>query len=422
MVRTLVLCLLICTAAFAGSGQPDSLTGPAPLDQFLREAFERNPTILAARHRFAASAARVRQSGTLADPELTYMREQMPDFDWSASFMQRVGLWQSIRFPGKLSAESDIARADETLHRYGEAETVNGVLSQVKAAYYRWWYYQQAQVLWNENLKILRRVADIARTRFATGTAMLQDALKAEIEISRAESELVSLAQRERAAATLLASLVDRPLDDPLGRAQLTGLPPRTIPPDSLSLLALRLRPRLLSDSLLVEEGSLALSLARREYWPDLKVGVEYVSIPSQAVYAWNLSAGISIPFSPWTLGKAGGRVEQAEAEVRQARESYRASRLEVLSDVQAGTARLESARDRESRYRRSILPQSREALQAGITAYQTGKSDILDILDSYRTTVDVSLEHLSSRVEFEEALADLERTVGSTVTIASVQ
>jgi outer membrane protein, heavy metal efflux system len=416
MQRTLFAVLLFVGISAGRAGGGDDLAGQSllPLDQLMREASGRNPTILASRHRLAAATARVSQAGTLDDPEFTYMREEMPGFRWNEAMKQRLGLMQMIRFPSKLSAEADLARVSQASTSYEEAEKVNEVFIHLRSTYYRWWYAQQVQLLRQDNLQLLRQVSDVTRTRFASGSAMLQDALKVNVEIARAESELFAGRQEVRASAATLASLVDRNVGDSLGVAVLSEFPPARQPLDTLEHQALRNRPLLLADSLAIEDGRLALSLARSQYLPDLRLGVEYVTIPSSAMTGWNLFASVSIPVAPWTLGKADGRVEEARATIGGAEATYRATHLTVLASVRERYAEAEAARERELRYRSSIVPQALRSLEASLAAYRAGKADILMILDTYRTLVDVKTEHLMSRMKLEDSLAELDRTVGT--------
>jgi outer membrane protein TolC len=59
------------------------------------------------------------------------------------------------------------------------------------------------------------------------------------------------------------------------------------------------------------------------------------------------------------------------------------------------------------------ILPQAQQSLKASITAYQNGRTDFLMLFDAYRTLVELSMESLMVRMQFEQAVAELERQVG---------
>jgi len=412
MNRTLVFVLILLPAVL--HGQQDSIHEPIiPLQHLLDEALLRNPEIQAALHQMSVVAERVPQAGGLPDPELTYMREQMPGFRWSEAMMQKLELMQMFRFPSKVSAQTDLAQIQAEHAHHDHLEKINEVIAKLKTGYVELWYLQQAQVLSRENLLLLQQLAEIARTRYSVGSGLLQDALKASVEVGKAENQLIVLGQKERGVVAMIRAIVDRPTADTLGRAVLPEEPVFTPSIDTLQTLALQLRPMLQHDSMVVEESRTMLSLAKREYLPDLKVGVQYVTYPTGDFRGWSIIAGITLPFAPWTLGKAGGRVEEATATVNRSTSVYRSSRSMVLASVRDLYARVRSAQQRLRRYRADLLPEARQALRASFTAYQTGKADYLMTIDANRMYIDLSMEALMARMEFEQALADMERAVG---------
>jgi outer membrane protein TolC len=92
-----------------------------------------------------------------------------------------------------------------------------------------------------------------------------------------------------------------------------------------------------------------------------------------------------------------------------------------VLARVQDLYFKTQASGRQLETYRTAVLPQARQSLQASMIAYQNGKTDFLMLIDAYRTLVDLSLESLFVRKEFEEAVAQLEQTVGMT-DIASLE
>lgn len=412
MSRTFLFGLVILPAFLYC--QQDSMRLPVvSLEQLVGETLLRNPEIQAALHQMTVVAERVPQVRGLSDPELTYMREQMPGFRWPEAMMQKLELMQMFRFPSKVAAQTDLAQIQAEHAHHDHLEKINEVIGKLKSAYVELWYAQNAQVLSRENLRLLRQIAEIARTRYSVGSGPLQDALKASVEVGKAENQIVVLEQRERAAIAMIRAIVDRPPADTLGRAVLPEEPVFEASIDTLQTLALQLRPMLQHDSIVVEESRTMLALAKREYLPDLKVGVQYVTFPTGDFRGWSVIAGITLPFAPWTLAKASGRVEEATATVNRSTSAYRSSRSMVLASVRDLYAKVRSAQQRLRRYRTSLLPEARESLRASFTAYQTGKADFLMLIDADRMTIDLSMEALMARMEFEQALAELERAIG---------
>jgi outer membrane protein TolC len=169
----------------------------------------------------------------------------------------------------------------------------------------------------------------------------------------------------------------------------------------------------LLHDSLMVDESRSMLSLAKLEYLPEFKLGVEYVNVPVGDFRGWSVSAGITLPFAPWTIGKAASRVEEASAGVGASSATLNASRNMVLSNVRDLYFRARSAKRQLDSYQTVILPQARQSLNASITAYQNGRTEFLMLVDAYRSLVELAMERLMVRMQLEQSVAELERQVG---------
>jgi outer membrane protein TolC len=116
----------------------------------------------------------------------------------------------------------------------------------------------------------------------------------------------------------------------------------------------------------------------------------------------------------PWTLGKAAGRVEEAEAAMQRSSETYTSDKNMVLADVRRLYYEADAARSRLGIYRDVLLAKARMSMLSGLTAYQTGTADFLSVNDAYRTLVDVRSEYYAVRLEYEQTLAALERAVGT--------
>ena len=155
------------------------------------------------------------------------------------------------------------------------------------------------------------------------------------------------------------------------------------------------------------------LALAKKEFLPDFLLGIEYMTTPHSDFTAWSLRAGITLPFAPWTLAKANARVEEASISITKAQETLNNSRNMVLSDVSDLYFKAESVKEQLANYSNNIVPQSKQALQSSLIAYQTGRTDFLMLIDSYRTLVELSMDELMLRMRFEQTIAELKRAIG---------
>ena len=210
----LALLLIVPLSAFA-QGASDTLN----LNDLVREALRNNPELKAFEYNRDAMEARVDAAGTLDDPELTYMREEMPGFRWNESMMQKIELMQMIPFPGKLSTKTEIAEIQAEHAHHEHMEKANEVLARLRSAYFELWFAQQSLALNRENARLLQQFTKIAQTRYGVGETPQQDVLKAFVEIAKLDNQLITLRQQERAMKSMLGALLSRPPGDTLGVA-----------------------------------------------------------------------------------------------------------------------------------------------------------------------------------------------------------
>lgn len=399
-------------------GQTSSLTISESHSEDLQlltiEALVNNPEIQAASARMDIMAGKTRQAGTLDDPELRYMREEMPDFRWSQAMYSRLELMQMFRLPTKLFLESSLAEIKEEHAHHDHLEKINEVLAKLKSAYYELWFVQQNISLLRENIRLMRQFSKLSQTKYSVGEASQQDVLKAQVEVAKLENDLTTLRQKELTAKAMLMAILNRAPSDTIGFAVIPEEVSFSVSLDTLQTLAFQNRPMLKHDSLGIRESETMLSLAKQEYLPNFKVGLQYVTIPVSGFQGWSVMAGLTIPFAPWTLGKASGRVEEANASIRRSTAIYNATRNMVIASVQELYYKAEANKRQLDTYRTRILPQAQQSLEASITGYQTGQTDFLMLLDAYRTLVELKMEYFMIRMQYEQTMAELERAVGA--------
>lgn len=406
--------LLMCLPAL---GQEKELTLPeaqsADLQFLIIEALMNNPEIRAAVHGMTEAESRIPQAGSLDDPVLTFRAMEFPALKFGDARYLNLELMQMVRFPTKLAAQKKIASIQAEHAHHDHLEKILEVLAKLKKAYYELWFVQQNQILNRENLNLLKRVAASAQARLRVGAAMQQEVLRAQVEIARLENKQVTLRQEELSAKAMLAAILNRSASDTIGYAVIPEVVTFDLNLDSLIERAVRERPMLVHDSLTVEQNRSLLSLARQEFLPDLKFGVEYVRMPMTNFRGWSVTANITVPFSLWTLRKANARVEEAKASVARARETYTASRNMVISSIRDLFYKTKAAKQRLDAYRTTVIPRAQQSLNAGLASYQTGQMEYLMLIDAYRTLVELTEEYFMTRMQFEQTLAEIERAVG---------
>src|ERR1051326_3702028 len=244
--------------------------------------------------------------------------------------------------------------------------------------------------------------------------ASQQDVLKAQVEQAMISNELITLRQQELSAKSMLMSILDRSEGDTLGFAVIPEEFSFDANLDSVIAVAMQARPMILHESLRVDEQKVRLSLARKEYLPDFTFALDRVTSPSSGFRGWSVSAGITLPFMPWSLPGVSAGVDEAAAMVDGSRASYHAARLMGINNIKNLYYKAESYKRQLDLYRQAVLPQARQSLDLGLSSYQTGKTDFLMLIDQYRSYARYTQEYFMIRMNFEQTLADLEFEAGS--------
>jgi outer membrane protein TolC len=384
------------------------------LDSLIAEAIKNNPDIRAALAQVDVMRAKRSQAGSLDDPELKFMQEGMPDFKFNQAMFSRIELMQMIPFPTKLGTQKNLADIETQAAQSDQLEIVNEVVAKLKSTYAELWFIQQNIELANENSQLMKQFLSVAQIKYTTGQVPQQDILKAQIEITMIDNGLISLRQQELSMKAMLMSLLNRDSRDTITTATMPAEVSFMFNLDSLLNYALNNRPMIVGDSLMVDENRTMLTMAKQEYLPDFKFGIERITEPMGPFKGWSISAGITIPFAPWTLGKAGARIDEANASIIRSNASYTSARNMVISSVKDLYFKAQSLNQQLDLYKSSILPQANQSVKSSLTSYQTGTTDFLILIDAYRTLVNLSKEYYMTRMQFEQNLAELEHEIGT--------
>jgi outer membrane protein TolC len=382
--------------------------------QFLvLEALSNNPIIAADLSRMDATAARIPQAGALDDPLLTFKWMEFPSTSIGQSRYQNIELMQMVRFPTKLSTQSSIAEIQAEHAHHEHLETVLDVISRLKSTFAMLWYARTSLSISKESQQLLEQIAATAQRNYSVGKVRQQDVLQARIELARTRADESSILQEVASAESMLRSLLNRQPTSVIGPLVIDSVQFPLPHPDALIQFAIQNRPMIIHDSLAVEESELMVSLAKQEYLPDLRFSVEYVRMPLMPDQRWSVSAGISIPFAPWSLSKASARIEEAKAETGMRMHLFRNSRNMVDAQIRTAYASVRASETMVTAYESEIMPQSRQSLRGLLTDYQTGQSSYLVLIDSYRMYQMTRMEAAKARMDYIRNLASLERETG---------
>ena len=390
-------------------------TEPEELQFLIIEALMNNPDIAGEVARMEKFEQRTPQASALDDPQLIFKLMEMPGFDPGRAMYANLELMQMIRFPSKLSTQRAIATVQAEHAHHDHLEKVISVIADLKSAYAMLWYARTASELTRENQQLVELILSSAQTRYAVGGTSQQDVLKTNIELAKLKTKEASLRQEEIAAESMMRAILNRSSAMPIGQISLEPVRTLRYSVDDLLAFGLAHKPMLIHDSLSVHEQDLMLSLSRQEYLPDLSLSLEYVTSPLLGHKQWSFMVGITLPFAPWTLGKASARVQEAQSERSMMASKYQASKNMLQAKIREQYEAVKAYETEILYYENTIIPQTRQSLQALMSEYQTGSASYLMLLDSYRMYQEISMDAAMARMKYEQSRARLEREVGVT-------
>jgi len=395
----------------------NELGGPHPVDAYIRHALIQNPDIQAARKQVEATAFRVPQASSLQDP--MFNMTTYPEPVQTAAGQQELMVNVSQKFPwfGKLRAQADAAESSTKIARAQLAAVELLVIEDVKQAYYELYFVQRSIRITEADRTLLIDLTKIADSKYRTGTVSQQDVLRAQLEVSNLENQLIRLRQELQSAQTRLTRQLHISPDTPV--LALEQLPAEQIPAD-LQLLyakATRARPELHAQLAAVQRDRSAVERARLNYYPDPTLGLTWIDTAAVGISpvangrdAVMLGVGFNMPIYRKRI-EAG--VREAEAQTVADTRRYDSLKDRTEEQVKDLFVRAQSQEELLRLFREDIIPKADQTLRVSSSAYQQGEVDFLQLVDNWRQLLKFQLSEQRLMSQLRQTLASLERVVG---------
>ncbi len=400
-----LLAVLAC-AVCVRAEEPPGLA----LSTLIRAALAANPEIQSARRAFEAAGERVRQAGGLDDPMIEYEYDTITDP--AGMPMRTLAVSQDVPFPAKLVLRARMAaRLAQMAHETWRVRE-RDVVSRVEGAYAELFLARKRIGANTEDRNVLDGMYRSATSRYGAGTGSQAEALKAQVELAKADKDRILLEARCVTAQARLNALLDRDPETPVPL-------PESVPAGTLRGAREDFRRRAVADNpelkalrQAIGRAEAALALARSGYLPDLKVRAgRLLDSGRDAADSWSLMVGVSVPL--WFFARQAPNVREMKAELSAARADYRAKETAVLLDISDAYARAQANEKMIALYEATLIPQAREALNLALQGYEAGRGDFWGAMESRRVLLDFRIDHDKAVLDLALALADLERVSG---------
>lgn len=385
----------------------------------LEYAREHNPELAATRFDADAAAQRAQSAAALPDPVL---RAELMDITnqgtnkGTSILPSQVGgtrylLMQSMPWFGKRDLQRGVAEAQAVQANSEVSATWAELSGRIKSVFAMYYYLSGSEKLNRETLGLMSSLEQVAQARYANGIGTQQDVLRAQVEQTDLQGELLNLEVEQHHAQTRLNALLSRPAMAELAQpAQLRNLPAAAQLEYAVLEEKLRVRnPQLQIADARRNEAEKSRDLAHNNRYPGFTLGVA----PTQsgnAVKSWDLMVELNIP-----LQQESRRSQEREAAAMLSASGARKEALlnQMLADLSESVSALETARRTEALIATRLLPQAELTYQSALSGYETGKVDFAMLLDAQRQTLKARQQRLKAQFETQVRLAEIERLLG---------
>ncbi len=416
MVRAMVLGAL-CVASLLGAQEPaDSLV--LTRDQAIARALAANPLLEVARQQVAEARAQGTQASAFPDPDV--------NADWtglSKPFQpgtrtgSDVSVGLTLPFPQKFLYLRRTGQAGVRSAEFAYEQQRQQVVSDAAQGY-------DALLVALQHRRDLSAARDLAadflkktEARFAGGTVPKIDVIKARVDLSQAQNDLIANQRDLANAGSALNRTMGRLLRLPVSPADSLTVPPAVGDLDSLVARALSQRPELHGLDAERAGARSSATLAQQYFLPDVSLAAEK-NVAAGSPNAYTLYFGASVPLFFWNHQR--GEVAEARHRVRELDASYRDLESQVEQDVRTAWASADAAIRQATYLRDELLPEAQRAYDIVASSYALGGSSALDVLDAKRTLLDAQNQYAEALGAANDAVFQLRLATGESVDIAA--
>ncbi len=375
-----------------------------------------NPNLAEISARWEALSQMPSQAGALPDPIIIMNAMNFPsdnfERDQEPMTQMQIGIKQMFPFPGKRGLKEDAAEYDALAAGYSVDEMRLQLVKKVKSQWWQLYYLDRALETVDNNQGLVRQFISVAKTKYETGKGLQQDVLLSQLELSKLIDQKIKLSAIRRNQAIQLNVLMDRPANSPIELPpEISKIMPNLVDEEILYRKAEVSRPLLQQMETKIEAAKTRLDLAKRDYYPDFSVGVNYGERAGEREDFMSLMVGVKVPLY---VGRKQSKAKiQKNHELQKHRYAFLDKKGVVMGAISSAVTDYQRARKQFSLFESGIVPQASQTVDSMLAGYQVSEVDFLNLIRSQMTLFNYQLQYWKALSDAKQALARLESAVG---------
>jgi len=388
------------------------------VQELLNWADANNPELAAMRYETDAASERIAPAGALPDPLLRVEFQDFAGRDAPDGFNPFPGkgngtkytLMQSIPLWGKRDLRMEVATAQLEQFKGRRLISVAETHARIKTAYAQYYQSVGLKKLNEDILTLLGDLESVTRVRYANGLVPQQDAIRAQVEKTTLQSEIIGLETEQQQAKARLNAILGRTQDAPVSSSpELRRLPPEKLDRKVLQEKVVRNNPLLATQTAQISAADASKRLIEKNRYPDLTLGIA----PTQRggnISSWEAMVEVNIPIR---FDTRRSQESEATAMLDAAKERRNGVENQVIGELQENLVAFEAAEKQGRLITYTLLPQAELTFRSALAGYENGKVDFATLLDAQRAIRLARQSQIKMRVEQVTRLAEIERMIG---------
>ena len=371
----------------------------AGLNDAIKSAVENNPALIAAQKEAGAAAAVSHKGWFLQNPRAGMEYSNInSDGLMTGEPMKKAYITGTL--PNPVSFLFELNSGNDMADYYNETAEAKKTAAAREAviAYFELYAAEKSYAAVYELGAFMKKAAKISADRYASGQASEQAALRAEVEASRLQGELLELDSDKKAARSALNYVTgesaftasDAAFEDP-------KIPKFAIDHDKIKKEIIKNSPELKAAEYMKGAFENKKNRAFSAYIPDLEI--KYSRYFEPVSNAYDLMFEVEIPFFFLTnqFADSGAALNSAEAKEKESEEvlnmiTYNGSKYYEKADADYRVLRL---------YDTSLIPQAKAALNSVMNLYKTGKTEFINLADALRELLELQKDYYTHLTEY---------------------
>jgi TolC family type I secretion outer membrane protein len=390
------------------------------LQQCINTALKNHPAINAAAGTIRQSESKIGQARAGYYPQINIQSDysrigQAPTSlrsDPYNYYSNSLNLNQTLFDFGKTSSSVDIQILTKQSAEADFQNTAASLVLGVKEAYYSFLKAKMSEIVAKETVNQFQQHFDVAETFFETGKSSKIDVTSAEVNLSNARIQLISVQNALHIARVTLnkaMGLISAPEYDVEEQFYLEKI---SISFETALAQAYENRPDLLSTGLKKEALEKGIDLNKKGYLPVLSgnAAYGYAGDDTSMDKSWNV--GVALAFPLFTGLSTKYAVDEARANLDVARANEESLRQSVYQEVQSAWLNRREAFERIEAGR-IIVRQAEENVELAKGRYETGVGNSIEITDAMIKLNNAKMTYITALSDFSVAQARLEKAIG---------